>query len=78
MERICKNCKHWKSLGKFFDHLKIYVEYGDCRLFETYPGNDKSDRVIASSDFFFIAVTGENFGCIHFEPKEDKENEEKK
>jgi len=71
MEKICKNCKHWKSLGKFFDHIKVFTEFGNCRKFESSPSNNKPDVVVASSDFFFIAVTGERFGCIHFEPKEE-------
>jgi len=72
MEKICKNCKHWRNLGQFFDHMKVYLEFGDCKLFEMYPSNDKPDVVVANSDFFFVAVTGEKFGCIHFEPKEEK------
>jgi hypothetical protein len=74
MEKICKNCKFWKSKGQFWDWMKIPVIVGDCEKILTYINrNMPNDRIIAMSETMFIAFTGENFGCIHFEPKEEKE-----
>ncbi len=65
----CKNCKHFENVGHEF------IGYGNCGmshivvLGEMNP--DNIDKIVClgtrNLDSF---VVGENFGCIHFEQKE--------
>ena len=60
MEKICKNCKWWKP--KHYNGIECYLMDDDRYNFD----ESVSDVAITSE---FITV-GEDFGCIHFEPKE--------
>jgi hypothetical protein len=66
MKKICKNCKWWKK-EKYqipsFDHR---CSFTDIAGFPTYDF-DKDDCM----NSYELIGTGPNFGCIHFEEKED-------
>jgi len=74
MER-CKNCKFWD--GEPGDHL------GSCfsdKFVQNYPDevevnrNDLFDRLFHDNDENISCdlYTEENFGCVHFELREEK------
>jgi len=67
-KKICKNCKHWRYSGECY-----------CRKFK-YNGNIKninnSDELVYWDSECYKAAfkTGGNFGCIHFEERDEKES----
>lgn len=76
MEKVCKNCGHWKrridcTIEKF---IKIWSEreFGDCHCekFEYNPYSEVKENdglTYADSEACEASFqTGENFGCIHF------------
>jgi hypothetical protein len=64
----CKNCRFWKKWenGRDADCLKFYPEPDEMESADY----ERGDMARASYDDSVIS-TGPNFGCIHFEVKDD-------
>lgn len=73
MERLCKNCKHYAKADRVRGK-----NFGTCSCDKfVYTGDEHlplEDDMLIYEDFeqynaaFFV---GENFGCIHFEEREN-------
>jgi len=72
----CKDCKYWERSNKdYFDN-----NYGDCNNEDKFfYGSPYKGEGEFSSDLMFYYdyegysagfYTGQDFGCIHFKPKE--------
>ena len=62
----CKDCKFWKRL---INHM------GECDMLDFEDGNETDIQcaldvfVHDDSGLYFTFMTGENFGCVSFQPK---------
>ena len=77
----CKNCKHWILKQ---EELKVNgIEFRECNIVESLEEryelyyssrNIKSDDAYTFGDLYDAPLyTGEEFGCVRFEPKEERE-----
>ncbi len=75
-DKICKNCKFWHELKKVYArYYEGYLSKTTCHCPKIIAGSRwyrrKKDQLVyydfAGEEITFI--TGENFGCIHFENK---------
>lgn len=69
----CKTCKHWERLTEASD-VRYYGPYaGNCASdkFVYGDGNVPADSLVYYDNEGYHAdfVTGEDFGCIHWETK---------
>ena len=64
--RICKNCKWWKH---WEDDSGDYCD----EAFPTEPHSEVNDDRVGL-DHWYTTNIPENFGCIHFKPKEPESN----
>jgi hypothetical protein len=73
MEKICKNCKHYKAVKgeKYGDCGKMYYGYfhegGIATPFTKAKQGTQNFSHVCFSDNFYV---GENFGCIHYKEKQ--------
>ena len=72
MEKICKNCKHFGYLENI-----VNSNYGECNCNKFEYGGasemEETDKLFYSDYEGYDAnfMVGENFGCIHWEKKDD-------
>ena len=91
LKKICKNCKHWKPTSLFSHHGEEYkitagnFQVGECRCPKFFYFNTtesfKYPDGLGYGDleqYYAYFYTGENFGCIHWTPKEIENEKEKK
>lgn len=76
-ERICKNCKYWENsdIGSYYGCKK--GEYGECSsnkfCYQESNKDEKDNLVYWDYEGYSAGVmTGSDFGCVHFEPREVK------
>jgi len=71
----CKNCKNWKATDDDFNKTFYGKNTGVCfsDKFVYITGEDKCPvdglGYLDSESYSAEFVTGENFGCIHHQPK---------
>ena len=69
-KKICKNCKHWHG-GKCTSGKLKYA--GDVKTVTSVKHSD--ELVYWDSDMWRASImVGKNFGCIHFEERDEKES----
>lgn len=86
MDKSCSGCKHWKKglhwEGDYYDNLgecRQIAKYGPATshslqaedIHAEIKGTDNRIMALAKSPGSCYPVTGSDFGCIHWEPKED-------
>lgn len=85
MNNICKNCKHWERHSDYnyeihgnFNSKRIYFDtpFGSClstKFVYTLEGDCPEDGLEYwdYEEYQASFKTGENFGCIHFTPREN-------
>lgn len=85
INKICKNCSYWKPCGLFNDksHFKVCTNENvfvkkPSNMFQFQLVNESDFSSVLTSDKITKdtslkneepILTGENFGCIHFENK---------
>lgn len=73
-DNICKNCKHWKEKIKHFGECKSgKIEYLACEHELKDYSNREKDKLYYTDNMEWTAElhTGEEFGCIYFEGKDN-------
>jgi len=81
--RICKNCKFWEA---FKNNKTVgYCNNGKILKYNCYKKNKGDDQIFIIPyehegwvyvDYMYgNVVMGENFGCIHWQPKENNNDE---
>jgi len=70
MERVCKNCKYWLRTVIFEEGRTVSYRDGTCDnySFVVFENESIPDGGIRADGCGF--TTDENYGCIHFKPKE--------
>lgn len=64
MEKICKNCKN-------FEPDRNIITHGRCSKLDMETSLERmEDNIEVISDSPYDILIGNNFGCIHFESKE--------
>lgn len=68
--KLCKGCKHWHKGAH--QPPEDWAGYCGCPKFQEEPTGVLRDGVAywPMYDIGAVLQTGENFGCIHWEPKE--------
>lgn len=78
MDKLCKNCKWWRSRSYLFGRdetvcdLIDSVDNTEDLLIKTKQKKDDDFFISCSGDTYGLSVsliTGPEFGCIKFEPK---------
>jgi hypothetical protein len=71
IERICKNCKHWRQIHYHLEDKPRNYGTCDCGAFVyTGDGDTTPDNGLGywgTESFHAEFNTGPNFGCIHWE-----------
>ena len=78
MKKICKNCKHWTTDNTYGYDGMIGTCDSDKFVYSysmTYLDESNRDMLMVSDYEGYMAdfCTGEEFGCIHFEEKENSD-----
>lgn len=67
-EKICKNCKYFEKVNN--DYIPYYCGFGHCN--HSWYLERREIEVLNNSPTEPDVLFFEDFGCIHFEPKEKK------
>ena len=74
MEKVCGNCNFWERKQKN-PHLDTEKVFGEChcpKFKYHYKTDGEPDDSLVYTDYecyhAYLSM-GQNFGCIHFEPK---------
>lgn len=74
MEKICRNCKHWEDapgiegLKTAWREEEFKTGWCSREPFDYYV-MESNQMAVSCNGYDAEIWTGENFGCIHFEPK---------
>lgn len=83
MKRICKNCKSWKTFkprkepkGMESYNFKGDFKVGECKskkfAISYYPEDNDGLSYMDGEEYSCWFHTAENFGCVHFQGKEQE------
>jgi len=76
MEHICKNCKYWERVEIEDEGDRIIYHEGMCNNKVFIITGEKDDDQLPIGGIRIDTGdirTDENYGCIHFESKEEKD-----